>query len=103
METSLIYLATALVGFYWSASLALAGRYGAPTPFAWGSAVLFIGSVLLVGCAAMKRSSKQRRARWLAVIGSGILSIYFILAAVTTLWDYARGEAILSQLSLGRG
>jgi hypothetical protein len=100
MRIGLLYLVTALVGFYWSVSLALAGQYGAPSAFSWFSIVLFTGSVLLAGSAAMRSTTKQHWARWPAVIGSGILTSYFIPAAVLTLLRYRRGDAIASLAQL---
>lgn len=101
MRIRLLYLATALVGFYWSVSLALVGQYGAPSSFWWWSTVLFTGSLLLAGCAVLRWTSKWRWAKWPAVVGSGILTIYFIPAAIMTLRGYARGEAIASPAHLG--
>lgn len=40
-------------------------------------------------------------AKWSAVLGSGILTVYFIPAAYITLWDYAKGEVTSSPAQLG--
>jgi|SRR5712664_3010347 len=101
MRTSLLYSAAAVVGLYYSVSLALAGLYGAPVSFAWWSTVLLLGSVLLAGCAALRLTSKRPWTRWPAVIGSGILTAYLILAAVGTMRHYQRGEVIASTAQLG--
>jgi hypothetical protein len=101
MRTRLLYLAAALVGLYYSISLAGAGLYGAPVSFARWSAVLLLGSALLAGCAALGPASKRPWTRWPAVVGSGILTAYFIPAVFGTLRHYARGEVIASTVQLG--
>jgi hypothetical protein len=101
MRTCLLYFAAAAVGLYFSASLAMAGLDGAPSSFAWWSTVLFIGSALLAGSAALRLWWKRPCPRWSAVLGSGILTTYFIPSAISTLRDYERGEAIASPAQLG--
>jgi hypothetical protein len=101
MRTRLLYLAAALVGLCYSVSLAGAGLYGAPISFAWWSTVVLLGSALLAGCAALGPTSKRPWTRWPAVVGSGILTAYFIPAAVGTVRHYARGELIASLTQLG--
>lgn len=101
MQTCLLYFAAALVGFYFSVSLAMAGQYGAPSSFAWGSTVLFVGSTVLAGCATLRLRWKWSWTKWPALLGNGILTTYFIPAAVGTLREYERGEAIISSTQLG--
>jgi|SRR6266481_5824807 len=101
MRTRLLYLAAALVGLYYSVSLAGAALYGAPISFARWSAVLLLGSTLLAGCAALGPASKRPWTRWPAVVSNGILTAYFIPAVFGTLRHYLRGEIITSTTQLG--
>ncbi len=72
------YLLAALIGFYWSIWMTLTGLYG--MPFSWWYAELFAGSLLLVTGALLTWFSKRKWARWLPLLGSGMLAAFFVPA-----------------------
>lgn len=76
----LIYLAAALVGFYWSIYLTFTGLYG--LPFSPWYAVLFVGAVLLLIGAILWWASSSEWARWLPIAGSACLAAYFVPAVI---------------------
>jgi len=75
-----LYLVTALGGFYWTGRLVLIGVYGVPVPF-WTLAP-FVGSVALLLGAIQCWTSGPGWARWLGLVGSLILSAFFLPASV---------------------
>jgi uncharacterized membrane protein YadS len=79
----LLYLGTALVGFYWSIYLTLTGLYG--LPFSPWYAVIFVGAVLLLVGAILWWASRSEWTRWLPVIGSICLAAYFVPAAIVVM------------------
>lgn len=79
----LLYLATALVGFYWSIYLTLTGLYG--LPFSPWYAVIFIGAVVLLVGAILWWASSSEWTRWFPIIGSALLGSYFIPAGIVLL------------------
>jgi hypothetical protein len=76
----LLYLATALVGFYWSIYLTLTGLYG--LPFSPWYAVIFVGATLLLIGAILRWASSSEWTRWLPIVGSVCLAAYFVPAVV---------------------
>jgi hypothetical protein len=76
----LLYLATALVGFYWSIFLTLTGLYG--IPFSRWYVVIFIGAVVLLIGAILWWASSSEWTRWFPLIGSVLLAAYFIPAGI---------------------
>jgi hypothetical protein len=76
----LLYLATALVGFYWSTYLTLTGLYG--MPFSRWYIVIFIGAVVLFVGAILWWASNREWTRWFPIIGSVLLSSYFVPAGI---------------------
>lgn len=76
----LLYLVTALVGFYWSIYLTLTGLYG--IPFSRWYVVIFIGAVVLFIGAILWWASSSEWTRWFPIIGSGLLSAYFVPAGI---------------------
>jgi len=79
----LIYLATAVVGFYWSIYLTLTGLYG--LPFSRWYAVIFVGAVFLLIGAILWWASSSEWTRWFPLIGSVLLGSYFIPAGIVLL------------------
>lgn len=77
----LIYVATALVGMYWSIYLASTGAYG--VPFSPWYVVLFVGAIILLVGAALWWMSTSEWTRWVPIIGSLLLAMYFIPAFIT--------------------
>jgi hypothetical protein len=76
----LLYLATALVGFYWSIYLTLTGLYG--IPFSRWYVVIFTGAVVLLIGAILWWTSNREWTRWFPIIGSILLSSYFVPAGI---------------------
>jgi hypothetical protein len=76
----LLYLATALTGFYWSIYLTLTGLYG--LPFSRWYIVIFIGAVVLLTGAVLWWVSTSPWTRLLPIIGSVLLCSYFVPAAI---------------------
>jgi hypothetical protein len=76
----LLYLATALTGFYWSIYLTLTGLYGLPVS-RW-YIVIFIGAVVLLAGALLWWVSTSPWTRLLPIIGSVLLCCYFVPAAI---------------------
>lgn len=76
----LLYIATALVGFYWSVYLTLTGLYG--LPFSLWYAVVFIGAILLLIGAILWWTSSSEWTRWFPIIGSVCLAAYFVPAVI---------------------
>lgn len=76
----LLYIATALVGFYWSIYLTLTGLYG--LPFSLWYAVIFVGAVLLLIGAVLWWASSSEWTRWLPIAGSICLAAYFVPAVL---------------------
>jgi hypothetical protein len=79
----LLYLATALVGFYWSIYLTLTGLYG--LPFSTWYVVIFIGAVVLLVGAILWWASSSEWTRWFPIVGSILLGSYFIPAGIVLL------------------
>jgi hypothetical protein len=76
----LLYLGTALVGFYWSIFLTLTGLYG--IPFSPWFVVIFIGALVLLIGAILWWASSIEWTRWFPIIGSVLLGSYFIPAGI---------------------
>jgi hypothetical protein len=76
----LLYVVTALVGFYWSIYLTLFGLYGAP--FSPWCAVVFIGALVLLLGAILWWASSSKWARWFPIIGNVLLASYFFTAFI---------------------
>lgn len=76
----LLYVATALVGFYWSIYLTLIGLYG--IPFSPWYFVIFIGAVVLLIGAILWWASSSEWTRWFPIIGSVLLGAYFVPASI---------------------
>ena len=76
----LLYLATALVGFYWSIYLTLTGLYG--MPFSPWYAVIFVGAVLLLIGAILWWASIREWTRWFPILGNVCLAAYFVPAVI---------------------
>jgi len=76
----LLYLATALIGFYWSIYLTLTGLYG--VPFSRWYILIFVGAVALFAGAILWWASSKEWTRWLPIIGSALLATYFVPAGV---------------------
>jgi hypothetical protein len=76
-----LYLATALVGLYWSVYLTLTGLYG--VPFSRWYVVLLIGGVVLLIGAILWWTSNREWTRWFPIIGSALLGSYFVPAFIT--------------------
>lgn len=76
----LLYLGTALVGFYWSIYLTLTGLYG--LAFSPWYAVIFVGAMLLLIGAILWWASTSEWTRWLPILGSVCLAAYWVPAVV---------------------
>lgn len=76
----LLYMATALVGFYWAIFLTLTGLYG--IPFSRWYVVIFIGAVLLFVGAILWWASSSEWTRWFPITGSALLGSYFVPASI---------------------
>jgi len=76
----LLYLATALVGFYWSIYLTLIGLYG--IPFSPWYVVILIGAMVLLIGAILWWASSREWTRWFPIVGSVLLGSYFIPASI---------------------
>lgn len=81
----LLYLLTALVGLYWSVYLAMTGLYG--VPFSPWYVVIFVGSLVLLAGAVFWCVSTSEWTRWMPIIGSVLLSMYFVPAIIAVLRD----------------
>ena len=81
----LLYLSTALVGFYWSIYLTLTGLYG--LPFSSWYAVVFVGAVLLLIGTILWWVSNNGWTLWLPIVGSFCLAAYFIPAVIVVTWQ----------------
>ena len=80
-----LYLLTALVGFYWSVYLSMTGLYG--VPFSRWYVVILIGSLVLLAGALFWWTSKSEWTRWMPIIGSALLASYFVPAIIEVLRD----------------
>jgi hypothetical protein len=87
----LLYVSTALVGFYWSIYLTLTGLYG--IPFSAWYFVILIGALILFVGAVFWWASTSEWTRWLPIVGSTLLASYFV-PAVTVLARQGRVDAI---------
>jgi len=76
----LLYLTTALVGFYWSIFLTLTGLYG--IRFSRWYLVIFIGAAVLLIGAILWWASSREWTRWFPLVVSVLLGSYFIPAGV---------------------
>lgn len=76
----LLYLSTAMIGFYWSTYLTLTGIYG--VPFSRWYIVIFAGAAILLAGAIMWWVSNRQWTRWLPVVGSALLATYFVPAGI---------------------
>jgi hypothetical protein len=76
----LLYLSTALVGFYWSIYLTLTGLYG--IPFSVWYLVILIGALVLFVGAVDWWVSTSEWTRWLPIVGSALLASYFVPALI---------------------
>lgn len=76
----LLYVAAAMLGFYWSIYLTLTGLYG--LPFSRWYVVIFIGAVVLLVGAILWWTSSREWTRWLPIVGSALLGAYFFPAAI---------------------
>jgi hypothetical protein len=76
----LLYLVTALVGFYWSIFLTFTGLYG--IPFSPWYIVIFLGALLLFIGAGLWWASSLEWTRWLPIVGSVCLAAYFVPAII---------------------
>jgi hypothetical protein len=79
----LLYIVTALVGFYWAIYLTLTGLYG--LPFSRWYIVIFIGALVLLVGAILWWTSSSPWTRWVPIVGSLLLGAYFIPAAIVLL------------------
>jgi hypothetical protein len=75
-----LYLATALVGLYWSIFLTLTGLYG--VPFSRWYVWIFVGAAILLAGAILWWVSSKEWTRWLPIVGSTLLATYFVPAGV---------------------
>jgi hypothetical protein len=76
----LLYLTTACVGFYWSLYLTLTGLYG--VPFSGWYILIFVGAAILLVGAILWWASAKEWTRWFPIIGSALLTTYFVPAGV---------------------
>jgi hypothetical protein len=76
----LLYLSTAMIGFYWSIYLTLTGLYG--IPFSRWYIVVFIGAIFVLLGGIFCWVSSSGWTRWFPVIGNLLLSSYFVPAGI---------------------
>lgn len=81
----ILYLLTAFTGLYWSLYLTMTGIYG--VPFSLWYLVIFIGGVLLLIGAILWWASSREWVRWLPLVGSGLLALYFVPAFIVVLGE----------------
>jgi hypothetical protein len=74
----LLYVTTALLGFYWSVYLTLTQLYG--VPFSGWYILIGLGAAVLLLGAILWWVSNWDWIRWLPVAGSALLAIYFVPA-----------------------
>ena len=85
-----LYLVTAFAGLYWAARVSLLGLYGVPiSPWSFvllaGALVLFVGAVL-------HWTPKFAWGEWLPLVGSLLLTSFFLPAGVGLVRGYFRSE-----------
>lgn len=80
-----LYVSTALIGFYWSIYLTLTGLYG--LPFSPWYAVVFVGAAVLLVGAILSWTSNHGWITWVPVVGSVCLAAYFVPAVIVVAWQ----------------
>lgn len=81
----ILYLSTALMGFYWAIYLTLTGFYG--MPFSAWYVVVFVGAALLLCGAILWWVSANEWRLWVPIVGSACLAAYFIPAVIVVTWQ----------------
>jgi hypothetical protein len=84
-----LYLVTGLVGLGWAWYMHAMGLYGAL--FTGWNVILYAGSLALMLGAVLWWTTNRYWTRWLPLVGSGVLAVYFLPAFITNLPDYAAG------------
>ena len=99
MTTRALYVADATLGLTWGVYRTLAGSLSPSFP--WWGIPLLLGSLFLAGCSMRKRSYEKCRGRWPVVVGTGLLTAYFVFGGIVTVRGYAQGTVIASLAQLG--
>ncbi|MBN8729675.1 MAG: hypothetical protein J0L64_03980 [Acidobacteria bacterium] len=81
----ILYLSTAVMGFYWAIYLTLMGLYG--IPFSAWYVIVFVGATLLLGGAILWWWSVSEWRLWVPIVGSACLAAYFIPAVIVVAWQ----------------
>jgi cell division protein FtsW (lipid II flippase) len=81
-----LHLVTAVAGFGWSVYFTMLGLYG--VAFSWWTVEIFIGSLLLLVGAIACWATPRKWARWIPLIGSSLLAVFFLTAFVMNVAGY---------------
>jgi hypothetical protein len=81
-----LYVLTAVTGFGWSVYFTMLGLYG--VPFSWWTVEIFAGSLVLLVGGIASWATARNWARWMPLMGSGLLAVFFLTAFIINVAGY---------------